>query len=257
LIFSFFQISKRPFVRYFITLSYLGTHYNGWQRQPNASSVQQTLEEAMTTICRKPIELLGCGRTDTGVHAKHYVAHFDWEDDLPINFVFRLNGVLPYDIAVQDVVQVAATAHARFDAISRSYEYYLCAQKSPFTKDTVAFYPHFRQTDWEKVQAAATLLLDYQEFAPFCKSNHDALTMRCALTQSEWHVNQNTGEAVYYISGNRFLRGMVRLIVGASLHIGLGKLTMDDLCEAMEHQKPLPKPQSAFPQGLFLTNIIY
>ena len=244
-------------MRYFITLSYLGTHYNGWQRQPNVKSVQQTLEEAMAIVGRKIIELVGCGRTDTGVHAKHYIAHFDWEGDFPDNFVFRLNGVLPFDIAIQDICPMDAAAHARFDATSRSYEYYLCGHKSPFTKDTVAFYRHFDKVDWAKAQSAAALLLDYEEFAPFCKSNHDAFTMRCALSQSEWRVNQNTKEAVYYVTSNRFLRGMVRLIVGASLNVGLGKMQLDELRKAMDEQTLIPKAQSADAQGLFLTNILY
>ena len=244
-------------MRYFITLSYLGTHYKGWQRQPNANSVQQTLEEAMAILCRTPVELLGCGRTDSGVHAKHYVAHWDWDGELPVNFLFRLNGILPYDIALQHIASVAHDAHARFDATSRSYEYYLSGLKNPFERDTCTFYPYFNKINWSQVAEAAALLLEYEEFAPFCKTNHDAFTMRCQLTRSEWIVDTAHKTAVYHISANRFLRGMVRLIVGASLNVGLGKLSIEDLRNSLEQQSPLPFPQSIDPQGLFLTDIKY
>lgn len=244
-------------MRFFLELSYLGKNYNGWQVQPNAPSVQETIEKAIFTISRVPVEIVGCGRTDTGVHAKQYFAHFDFNQEFPKSFFERLNKVLPQDIAIQRIIPVSEDAHARFDASHRSYEYHIEGRKNPFTQESATFIYNFDQLNVEKMQEAAQLLLQYQEFAPFCKSDHDAKTLTCYLTRSEWVWDDINKKAVYYIVANRFLRGMVRLIVGMCLNIGAEKITILQLKEAMDKQQILPQSNSAAPQGLFLTDIRY
>jgi tRNA pseudouridine38-40 synthase len=243
--------------RYFIELAYNGTHYFGWQRQPGKNSVQQTLEEFMGTILGTELEITGCGRTDTGVHAKQYFAHFDFEGEFPTEFVRRLNKFLPKDIAVFRIFEVAPDAHARFDAYQRSYEYHLSFRKDPFTEHLAYFYPYTQQPDPALMQAAAALLLQYTEFAPFCKSNHDAKTMICNLTRSEWEFYPEEHRAVFHITSNRFLRGMVRLIVGMCLGVGTGQISLEEVKVAMEEQSRLRKATSAPPEGLYLGGILY
>jgi tRNA pseudouridine38-40 synthase len=243
--------------RYFIELAYNGTHYFGWQRQPGKTSVQQTLEDGMNTILSTELEITGCGRTDTGVHARQYFAHFDFEGEFPVEFVRRLNKFLPKDIVILRIFELHPEAHARFDAYQRSYEYHLSFRKNPFAEHLAYFYPFVQQPDFELMQAAATLLLDYSEFAPFCKSNHDAKTMICQLTRAEWIFDADGQGAVFHITSNRFLRGMVRLIVGMCLGVGIGQISLDELRSAMIEQTRLKKATSAPPDGLYLGNIRY
>ncbi|MCC6726849.1 MAG: tRNA pseudouridine(38-40) synthase TruA [Saprospiraceae bacterium] len=244
-------------MRYFSELAYRGTNYNGWQRQPNAPSVQQAIEEAMATILGGAIEVVGCGRTDTGVHASQYFMHFDWEGSLPKEFLRRLNKLLPADIAIRSIYEVAPDAHARFDAVRRSYEYHVVLDKNPFGEDTTWHFPFFDKLDLENVQAAAALLLQYKEFQPFCKSNTDVHTMECTLLRSEWVFDEKARRLVFHISANRFLRGMVRLIVGMCLNVGLGKVSIDEVRQALEQQSLLKKSWSVPPNGLFLTEVVY
>jgi tRNA pseudouridine38-40 synthase len=244
-------------MRYFIELSYHGKNYNGWQIQPNAPSVQETIQQAIFTITRENVEITGCGRTDTGVHAKQYFAHVDLEKTLPPHFLARLNKVLPIDISIHRWIEVAPDAHTRFDAYHRAYEYYIDGRKNPFNHEIATFIYNFKELDREKMQAAAKLLLAFQEFAPFCKSDHDAKTLICTLYESEWIWYEAEQRAVYRIAANRFLRGMVRLIVGMCLNVGAGKITLAEVRTALENQTLLPKSSSAAPQGLFLTDIKY
>lgn len=239
--------------RFFLILDYNGTRFNGWQSQPNAPSIQAHLEEKMRLLLRQPIELTGCGRTDTGVHAKNYVAHFDFEGEFPKNWLSRLNQMLGKDIFIKKIQAVATDAHARFDATSRSYEYHLTFEKDPFRQETTWHYPHV--LDYSKLQNAATLLLDYQDFAPFCKTNSDAQTMKCTLTEARWSVTE--GGVIFHISANRFLRGMVRLIVGMCLNVAEEKILISDVKNALDQQITLKKSYSVPPTGLFLTKIIY
>lgn len=243
--------------RYFIELAYNGTQYFGWQRQPGKISVQQTLEDSMNTILGTELEITGCGRTDTGVHARQYFAHFDFEGEFPAEFVRRLNKFLPKDIAVYRIIAVQPEAHARFDAYERSYEYHLSFRKNPFTEHLAYFYPYVQQPDPVLMQDAAAFLLQYQEFEPFCKSNHDAKTMVCKLTRSEWVFDLKEQRAVFHITSNRFLRGMVRLIVGMCIGVGTGQISMEELKTAMEQQSRLKKATSAPPEGLYLGGIKY
>lgn len=244
-------------MRYFVELAYKGTRYFGWQRQPQQMSVQEALEKAFSTILNTPISITGCGRTDTGVHAKQYFAHFDYAGAFPQAFDRRINKFIGPDIVLYQFWQVAGTAHARFDATHRAYEYHLNFVKNPFEQETSYFFPLAKQLEVKAMQEVAELLLDYSEFYPFCKSDTDVKTMICELRRAEWEWDEGAQKWVFHIAANRFLRGMVRLIVGMCLNVGLGKLSQQEVKQAMDQQKRIPKSLSVPPQGLFLTDIRY
>lgn len=243
--------------RYFLTLAYQGTDYCGWQRQPNAPSVQETLEAAAAILLRHPVEITGCGRTDTGVHAAFYVAHFDAPDPLPSKLVTGLNGILPKDIVIHDLQPVADTAHARFDAIERSYRYDIATRRDPFARETTWFFPHFDALDLSKMQSVADLLPQFDAFFPFCKAHSGVDHYRCAVTRAHWEYRPSEHRLSFHITANRFLRGMVRLLVGASIQTGRRQIAVADIREALEQQKALPKNLSVPPTGLFLTDVRY
>lgn len=244
-------------MRFFLTLAYNGTRFSGWQIQPNAASVQGTLETALSTILREKIEITGCGRTDTGVHASAYIAHFDTVNALPPTFLNGLNSLLPADIAVFSCRPVADDMHARFSAVSRSYAYYLSVRKDPFRTETAWFYPQAHKLDRGKMQEVALLLKHYTEFYPFCKTHSGVDHYRCQITDAHWEFDDNNHQMIFHVSANRFLRGMVRLIVGACVMAGTGQLTIDEIRIALEKQTRLPKNLSVPPNGLFLTTIEY
>lgn len=243
--------------RYFVELSYKGTAYAGWQRQNNAVSVQSTVEAALSTILNQPIQVTGCGRTDAGVHASQYFLHFDYGRELPDDFLSRLNKFLPKDIALKRVFQVADAAHTRFDATRRSYEYYMNYHKSPFSHQLSWYYYRGRRLSVDRLNACAGLLLEYDAFAPFCKTGSDVKTMRCALTRSEWIANPGHHQLVFHVSSNRFLRGMVRLIVGTCVLVAEDKLSLKSVKESLETQKSLEKSWSAPADGLYLSEVCY
>jgi len=249
-------------MRCFCELAYNGTRYVGWQKQPGQASLQETIEGAFSTILETSIEITGCGRTDAGVHARQYFLHFDFpfegEGGFPEAFVSRLNKFLPQDIVVRRIFEVANDAHARYDAFLRSYEYKLCFNKNPFHPETIYHFPFAHKLDVQKVQEAANLLLGYDEFFPFCKTRSDVKTVECQLKRSKWIFDREKERMIYYISANRFLRGMVRLIVGMCLNVGLGKLSLEEVKLALDTtQRRLPKSWSVPPQGLFLTEVRY
>lgn len=243
-------------MRYFAELAYNGFNYVGWQKQPNGVSVQETIERAFSTILGTEIEVVGCGRTDTGVHAMQYYIHFNYNHDFPKSFINRVNKFLPKDIAIFRIFEVAPEAHARFDAYQRSYAYHITFAKDPFAIQTAYFYPLAEKPDFDKMKEAAQLLLAYREFYPFCKSDHDAKTLECELSRAEW-VKLDDKRIAFYITSNRFLRGMVRLIVGMCLNVGTGKITLEEVKEALDKQTLLKKSWSAPPEGLFLKEIKY
>jgi tRNA pseudouridine38-40 synthase len=242
-------------MRYFIELSYNGTRFSGWQRQPNAPSVQAAIEDVFSLILRQPVELVGCGRTDTGVHARYYVAHFDFEGTLPDFFFERINKMVGRDISLKKISPVHAEAHARFDAFSRSYEYHITFVKNPFEQETKWFFHQHNLLNINQLCKTAEMLRGYENFAPFCKTHSDVKTMQCQLTRSEWIFEGD--KAIFHISANRFLRGMVRLIVGACVNVGLGQMTLEDLTKALDEQSPLTKSYSVPATGLFLTEVKY
>ena len=243
-------------MRWRIDLSYLGTHYCGWQKQPGDKTVQQTLEEAFAMILREPIEIVGCGRTDTGVHARKYIAHADVpvQSDIP-KIIYQVNSVLPHDIAIHSIGESEPGFHARFDAIERHYRYYIHFSKDPFLNDRSFYFNLNTSLDRSAMQKAAMMLMQFDEFLPFCKTGSDAGHFKCKLTESKWEFSG--GNAVFSIKANRFLRGMVRLIAGACLNVGLEKLSLDTLENCLQQQKPLPLNWSVPAEGLYLENVIY
>ena len=267
-------------MRYFIQLSYNGTPYHGWQRQPNAITVQQTIEEALSTLLRKPTTIMGAGRTDTGVHALVMYAHMDVAEiaftksgvqDLPDgrqgsgligarsgkaaleNLTYKLNNLLPPSIAIQGVFPVADEAHTRFDATSRSYIYKLSPIKNPFTQDNVYYYRP--PLSLKKMNAAAQILLDYEDFECFSKAHTDVRTYLCTITHAQWELVGN--EWHFTITADRFLRNMVRAIVGTLIEIGRGKQPVVWMHEVLQSKNRAVAGASVPAHGLYLQHIKY
>jgi tRNA pseudouridine38-40 synthase len=244
-------------LRYFLTLSYLGTHYFGWQRQPTDASVQATLETALATILRQSVEVTGCGRTDAGVHARYFVAHFEAENAVPPTLLRSLNGLLPPDIAIFSIKKTHDDAHARFDAHRRAYEYHITARKDPMQNLTAWHLHQAEALDLDLLNQAAALLLDFQAFAPFCKTHSGVDSYACRLDEARWERSADGHSLVFHIAANRFLRGMVRLIVGACIGVAKGQLSLAQVRHALDTQTPLPKNLSVPAHGLFLTQVAY
>ncbi len=242
-------------MRYFLELSYLGKAYNGWQIQDNAPSVQQTLQEALSTVLRTPTSVVGAGRTDTGVHAIHYVAHFDSERPLEDSqrFCYHLNAVLPEDIAVCDVRCVRDDAHARFDAVEREYKYYVSPHKDPFRREVT--YQLIMPLDLERMNEAAGMLLGQRDFTSFSKLHSGNKTNICRVTQARWQEQSDC--YVFTVVADRFLRNMVRAIVGTLLDVGRGKLSVDEFRAVIDGCDRALAGTSAPPQGLFFTRVDY
>lgn len=240
-------------MRYAIHLAYNGTNYCGWQTQPELPTVQFTLESALSTLLRIPIAIVGCGRTDTGVHASDFYAHFDLDGPLADNLVFKLNSYLPPDIAIFDIFPVADNFHARFSALSRTYKYYAANVRLPFSQGLycrIYFNP-----DLDAMNEAAKVLMQYDDFTSFAKLHTDNKTNICHLTEAQW---SREGEMlVFTITSNRFLRNMVRSVTGTLLDVGRGKLTIDGLRAIIEQKNRCAAGVSMPAQGLFLTNVAY
>lgn len=242
-------------IRYFIQLSFEGTHYHGWQVQNNANSIQAELQKALSTILRLPIEVTGAGRTDTGVHAKQMFAHFDIAnapDDLE-KLVFKVNSILPQDIAIQSIFDVPTDFHARFTATARSYEYHLHQTKNPF-KQQHSYYFN-RELSVDKMNQAAQLLLNYADFSAFSKSNTQTFTNDCIIYNAVWEITDDG--LVFHISANRFLRNMVRAIVGTLLEIGVGKQQVDAIHSIIQSKNRSEAGTSVPACGLYLTRVEY
>lgn len=241
-------------MRYFIELSYNGSAYHGWQNQPNAISVQQVLEEALATLLQSKTEIVGAGRTDTGVHASQMFAHFDFDNEIDTpNLVYKLNSFLPNDIAISDVFRVKEDSHARFDALSRTYLYKISTIKNVFNTDFA--YRLQLPLDVEKMNEACKILFIYNDFQCFSKSNTDVKTYNCTITKAEWFKDND--EIIFLITADRFLRNMVRAIVGTMINIGLGKIKVDDLHEIIKSKNRSEAGYSVPAHGLYLTQIVY
>lgn len=241
--------------RYFIIFSYDGAAYHGWQQQPNAITVQQTLEQALSLVLRGEYTVVGAGRTDTGVNAAQMVAHADLPEDTDTaQLKYKLNRVLPRDIAIADIRRVKNDAHARFDALSRRYDYYVTTAKSPFAhRYSCRVSPDI---DFEKMNKAAELLYEYTDFTSFSKLHTDVKTNNCTVTYAHWHCLGGS-YWVFRIEANRFLRNMVRAIVGTLLLVGRGKLSLDDFRRIIEQKERCAAGDSAVPEALFLTQVKY
>lgn len=240
-------------MRYFLELEYFGKAYHGWQRQPNAISVQQVVEEKLSTLLQETVEIVGAGRTDSGVHARQIFAHFDSEADFSEEFTFRINSVLPKDISVKALVPVKADAHARFHAVSRAYEYHIVTRKNVFAIDTAYFVQ--RDLNVEKMNEAAKILLQYSNFKCFSRSRTDVFTYNCVIGEAYWE--QQNDRLIFHITADRFLRNMVRAIVGTLLQIGLGKLGVQEMHRIIESEDRSEAGASVPAHGLYLTKIEY
>ena len=241
-------------MRYFIKFSYSGKNYFGYQIQPREISVQEVLEKALSTILRENIKTTGAGRTDTGVHAKQFFAHFDTDKPIDEKLIYQLNSFLPADISIHRIFSVKPDLHARFDAKFRTYEYYIALEKNPFTQES-AWQLWRRNLDVERMNDACKILFEYEDFTSFSKLHTDNKTNNCRIYKAEWE--QNGTELKFTISADRFLRNMVRAIVGTMVEIGNGKLEPDALRQIIEDKNRNSAGTSAPPQGLFLVEVGY
>ncbi len=242
-------------MRYFIELSYNGKRYHGWQIQPNENSVQETLENAMTLLLGEQITVVGCGRTDAGVHSSQFFLHFDPSKVIDKKKLkFKLNAFLPNDIVIFQIYNVNDNAHARFDAIQRSYEYRISLRKNAFLNDTT-WQVQNQIFDVEKMNNAAKALYNYKDFKSFSKSNSDVKTYNCEVTNAIWKKNGDL--LIFSITANRFLRNMVRAIVGTLLEVGKDKISIEEFKKIIESKDRTRAGASVKAQGLFLTEIVY
>ena len=240
-------------MRYFIELSYDGTPFVGWQRQTAGDSVQSCLEDALSILFRKPISIVGAGRTDAGVHAHQLFAHVELDQLIEQDLRYRLNKLLPKEIAVRNIILVAQDAHARFDAVSRSYRYQITTQKNPFLQKRS--YQFFKPLDVELMNLAAKILIDHKDFKCFSKSKTDVKTYICDIQHAHW--KQNGSELVFYIQANRFLRNMVRAIVGTLIEVGLRKISISDFKSILASRDRSQAGYSVPAHGLYLENVNY
>lgn len=241
-------------MRYFIQVSYFGKNYHGWQIQPKAISVQEKLQTAISTLLRKEITIVGAGRTDAGVHALQMFAHFNTDEKLDNNFVYKLNAILPKDIVVYNTTLVKNEAHARFDATNRSYEYRIFIGRNPFLLD-VTWQVNYKTIDVNLMNNACKILFEYNDFECFSKVKTDVHTFNCTINNAQWILKGN--ELTFYISANRFLRNMVRAIVGTLIDVGLKKISVEKFREIIESKNRNNAGFSVPAKGLFLTKVEY
>lgn len=241
-------------MRYFLELSYNGKPYHGWQNQPNAISVQEVIEKALSTLLGENITIMGAGRTDAGVHASQMFAHFDsqmaFEKD---TFLYKLNSFLPLDIAIHDIFRVHDEAHTRFDALSRQYLYRITTKKNVFQYEQSYFVK--KPLDIDKMNAASKILFEYDDFQCFSKTNTDVKTYQCEIMKAEWFYKDD--ELHFVIKANRFLRNMVRAIVGTMVNIGLGKVEVEEMHNIIQSKNRSEAGFSVPAHALFLTHIEY
>ncbi|MDX2001606.1 MAG: tRNA pseudouridine(38-40) synthase TruA [Chitinophagales bacterium] len=247
-------IFEPKFKRYFIEMAYNGANYHGWQIQPNGISIQQRMNEALTKLLGEDVYCIGCGRTDTGVHARQFFLHFDTSKPITDNLVFRLNRFLGFDIAVKRVIKVAENAHARFDAVERTYQYHMHFKENPFIVGLSAYvYP---KPEVLKMKEAAALLLNYTDFKALCKV-HDSKTNLCNIYHTSIEEDDEGSSLVFTITANRFLRNMVRMTTGCLIMIGQGKMDIGYFKSVMDQagsfQYVMPVPAC----GLYLSSVKY
>jgi len=241
-------------LRYFVSFAYNGKNYCGWQYQPHSPSVQETLNKALSTLLRTPIDATGAGRTDTGVHATQMYAHFDYDGEIDSDTLTkRVNAFLPKDIVVYRFIPLHDEAHARFDATSRSYEYHIHTFKDAFIHEGSWF--NFHPLNVDKMNEAAQVLFDYIDFKCFSKTHTDVKTFNCKITEARWEQHGN--KLVFHISADRFLRNMVRAIVGTLVEVGLGKSTVEDVRTIIKSRDRNKAGFSVPAHGLYLTKVIY
>lgn len=240
-------------MRYFIRLAYKGTNYHGWQIQPNDISVQEEINNKLSILLKTKTEVVGCGRTDTGVHAKDYYAHFEGSVENTNQLKYKLNRILSDDIAIKDVFEVAENMHARFSAQSRSYEYHIHQDKSPF-KENQSWYMH-EALNVDLMNEAAKVIIGKKDFSCFSKSRTNTKTNICDVNQAYWVKNKR--DLVFHVTADRFLRNMVRAIVGTLIDVGIGKLSKEDLEQIIASQDRRNAGISVPAKGLYLSKIEY
>ncbi len=242
-------------MRYFIELAYNGKNYHGWQKQLNAHSVQSEIEQKLAVLLKEDIELTGCGRTDTGVHARQFYAHFDTESEfVPAKMCIQLNAILPKDIVIENIFLVKAENHARFSATYREYEYRISTKPNPFLYELSSMYT--KPLNIDAMNHAAKLLLNHSDFECFSKVHTDVKNFNCKITKASWEIHEN-GMLVFTIRADRFLRNMVRAIVGTLLDIGYHKINIEKLEQILESKNRSEAGTSVAAQGLFLTKVGY
>lgn len=243
-------------MRYFLHIAYNGNNYRGWQKLPVIISVQQVIETTLSQIIKEEVSIVGCGRTDAQVHASQFFFHVDIEKPLNFDLLFRLNKCLPHDIVVYDVIPMEDLPHARFDAIQRSYDYYIHTQQDPFLVGLSSFYP-LTNPDLNKMSEAIGLLTNYNDFGCFCKSRAKYEHTICNVSKAQLFTNTNHTQLRLHISSNRFLAGMIRIILGKLLEVGEGNLSV---AQFEEHLKSNITPKTIIPvyaQGLYLSKVTY
>ena len=242
-------------MRYFVWFGYDGAAYHGWQIQPNGNSVQEELQRGLSTLLREEISVTGAGRTDAGVHARVMVAHFDTEKALDCRqLAYKLNRLLPQDIAVDRVEQVSDDLHARFSATSRTYHYYIHTRKDPFRR-AYSCELHY-DLDFAKMNEAGRILTTYEDFGAFCKAHSDVKTTLCQVTKAEW-IQTSDSSWYFEITANRFLRNMVRAVVGTLIDVGRGRLSIDEFRKVIEGKQRSEAGESMPANALFLEEIVY
>lgn len=252
---AFYRYLVRNTLRYALEIAYNGGRYLGWQQQEQGISVQSEMERCLSLLLGHPVNVTGCGRTDKGVHARQFFLHFDTEKDPGGNFVFKLNLVLPPDIAAASLRKVKDDFHARFDCNSRAYEYRINRHKSPFLQEWS--YYRYGKLDVAGMNTAAAMLLEHTDFQCFSKTRTDVKTFNCTITEAYWEEKENGDILVFHIKANRFLRNMVRAIVGTLLDVGKGQLTPQGFEKIIESRKRLHAGQSVPANGLYLTEAAY
>lgn len=242
--------------RYFIYLSFDGTAYHGWQIQPNGLSVQEVLQSRLSTLLRKPIEVVGAGRTDAGVHARTMVAHFDWDAEIDgAQLAYKLNRMMPRDIAINRIAEVDADLHARFSATARTYHYYIHTARNPFLRHYSLEMPY--KLDFEAMNQAAVTLTTVSDFGAFCKAGADVKTTLCTLTEARWERMEADGRWCFVITANRFLRNMVRAVVGTLIEVGRGRMSQADFDQVVASGTRQKAGESMPGHALFLWDIKY
>ena len=243
-------------MRYFIHIGYSGTQYRGWQRLPGIVSVQEVIEDALSAVLKQHLEIIGCGRTDAQVHAAQYFLHVDIDQTWDFDLKYRLNQRLPPDIAVFDIIPMVGLPHARFDAISRSYDYFIHGNKDPFLQPVSSVY-QIEGMDVKKMRQAVDVLPLYKDFFAFCKTPMKNSHTLCNVSFAKLYSNAEVDRLRLHITSNRFLGGMIRIIVAKLIEIGKEKLSIDEFEAYLRDKVTPPSIRSALPQGLFLTKVTY
>jgi tRNA pseudouridine38-40 synthase len=243
-------------LRYFFHISYNGINYHGWQRQNSAISVREVFETNLAQVLKEPVECIGCGRTDTMVHANQFFFHIDIQKEWDFDLLFRINKMIPRDISVFDIIKVEDNQHARYDAISRTYDYFIHTYKDPFLNERSSLYLE-KDFDLDKMNQAVKLISTYSNFYSFCLTPQKQFSTNCQISSAKLFSNHSADRLRFQITSNRFLRGMIRIIVAKLIEIGTGKLSVEEFENLLINKIALDNTKPAYPQGLYLSKIIY